>query len=108
MRSLKDLGTVNVETFTRKGANNSGLDLKAFQDGMEMKDKELTDLRIKLNSLKTSMKEQGELIDDLRNVNNRLTNEVQVEKQKNSTKVLEKQLNKIKKEVLRKDKDIDE
>jgi len=108
MRSLKDLGSVNVETFTRKQGGGSGIDLKAFQEGMELKDKELTDVRIKLNSLKAAMKEQNVLVDDLRAQNSRLSSEVQVEKQKNSTKVLEKQLHKIKKEVLRKDKDIDE
>lgn len=111
MRSLKDLGNVNFDTFNKGKANSQGgsnIDVRAFQEGLELKDKELTDMRIKLNSLKASMKEQNILIDDLRGANNRLSKDNDIEKGKNSTKVLERQLNKLKKEILKKDRDIDD
>jgi len=110
MRSLKDLGNVGAETFnTRNDTKKMGnMDVRAFQEGMELKDKELCDMRIKLNSLKASMTELNQLVDDLRSQNNKFNKELEVEKQKNSTKVLERQLNKLKKEILKKDRDIDE
>jgi hypothetical protein len=106
LRSLKDLGKVDVHL--QPTPFNKTQDVKAFQDMMEMKDKEMADMQIKNNSYKTSMREMQMTLDELRSMNVKMSHELEMEKGKNSTKVYEKQLNKLKKDVTKKDKDIDE
>jgi len=109
MRSLKELGNVDVNLFNpNNNKNSSSIDIKTFQDTIEYKDKELRDLRIKLESIKTSMKEQDNTLSDYRSQLTKVTNELNIEKQKNTTKNLEKQINKMKKDIIKKDKEVDE
>lgn len=110
LRSLKDLGEVNIDTFSKQnqGTSNNNIDIKVFQDNLDMKDKELCDMRIKFNSAKQTLKEQNVTIEELRSQNAKLGKELDIEKQKNSTKVMERQITKLKKEIVKKEKENDD
>lgn len=106
LRSLKDLGKVEINN--KPNPRGSTQDLKAFQDMMEVKDKELTDIQIRNNSYKASMKDMQLSLDHMRSLNEKLTREIEAEKRKNTSDLYKNQLRKMEKDIKKKDKDIEE
>lgn len=106
LRSLKDLGKVEINN--KPNPRGSTQDLKAFQDMMEVKDKELTDIQIRNNSYKASMKDMQLSLDHMRSLNEKLTREIEAEKRKNISDLYKNQLRKMEKDIKKKDKDIEE
>lgn len=75
---------------------------------MEVKDKELTDLQIRNNSYKASMKDMQLSLDQLRSLNEKQARELEGEKRKNTSDLYKNQLRKMEKDIKKKDKDIEE